>query len=78
MSTTVISLYAAGMIVAFMCMLAVAPRFDAEPSVPRRGALAVLGATLWPILIVGLLEFVSVVAYRKTMHRGHAHALRRV
>lgn len=77
MSTMMIGLYAAGTLIALMGMFVVAPHFEADQSVPRRGAFAVLGASLWPILVVGLLEFASVVAYRKTVGRNQPQPFRR-
>ena len=73
MSTMMIGLYAAGTLIALMGMFVVAPHFEADQSVPRR----VLGASLWPILVVGLLEFASVVAYRKTVGRNQPQPFRR-
>jgi hypothetical protein len=77
MSTMMIALYAAGTVVALMGMLVAAPHFGPDQSVPRRGAFAVLGASLWPILVVGLLEFASVVAYRK-VSQNQAPSYRRL
>lgn len=70
MSTTVIALYIAGALVTVACILEVAPHFTPGQSIPRRGTYVLIGATMWPILVVGLIELGSVVAFAKRVRNS--------
>ena len=72
MSTTVVALYIAGALVATACILEAAPHFAPGQSIPRRSTYAIIGATLWPILVVGLIELGAVMAFAKRVQSSAA------
>jgi hypothetical protein len=51
--------------VATAIILEVAPHFTPGQSIPHRGTYAIIGASLWPILLVGLIELGSVMAFTR-------------
>ena len=65
LSFTVVALYIAGALVASACILEAAPHFAPGQSIPRRSTYAIIGASLWPILVLGLIELGSVMAFTK-------------
>ncbi len=62
-STTMITLYLAGALLTVAAVLEIAPRFDHGHSVPHRNGYAIIGGALWPILLVGLIQFGCVMAF---------------
>ena len=60
-----VALYLAGALVATAIILEAAPHFAPGQSIPRRGTYAIIGASLWPILVLGLIELGSVMAFTK-------------
>lgn len=71
-STTVIALYLAGMLLATALILEVVPRIAADQSIPRSKTYVIIGAFFWPILLVGLIELVSVMFLAKRTQNGAA------
>ena len=78
-STTVVALYIAGALVATACILEAAPHFAPGQSIPRRSTYAIIGATLWPILVVFgaacvgvLIELGAVMAFAKRVQSSAA------
>ena len=69
-STTVIGLYIAGALVAIAFILEVATHFAPGQSVPRRSTYAIIGGSLWPILLLGLIELASVMAFTKRVRHS--------
>ena len=69
-STTMVALYLAGALVATAVILEAAPHFAPGQSVPRRSTYAIIGASLWPILVVGLIELGSVMAFTRRVQNS--------
>jgi hypothetical protein len=65
-----VALYLAGALVATAVILEAAPHFAPGQSVPRRSTYAIIGASLWPILVVGLIELGSVMAFTRRVQNS--------
>ena len=65
-----VALYLAGALVATAIILEAAPHVAPGQSIPRRGTYAIIGASLWPILLVGLIELGSVMAFTKRVQNS--------
>lgn len=65
--------YVVGALLMMAFILELAPRFSIEVSVPRRGLYALIGATLWPVILIGIIQMWAISAYAKRVQSKGAH-----
>jgi hypothetical protein len=73
-----VAAYAVGALLAMTCIFELAPRFSAEDSVPHRGRYALVGAALWPVVLIGVVQICALSAYARRVRSraSHRHAAR--
>ncbi len=73
MSSTLITLYAAGVLVAIAGILEFEGRFRPKEPVRWRRLYIVGAALVWPIMLIGLIQIWGIAAYAKRVRRISSH-----
>jgi hypothetical protein len=65
--------YLVGALLAMASISEFAPRFSEEDAVPRRGLYVFIGAALWPVLLIGVIQILGVAAYARRVQAAASH-----